>query len=231
MGTMLFGSLALLPTMMQTLMGYPVTTTGLISMPRGLGAFASMFLVGQLINRVSARSLALVGLMLNGAGLYLMTLINLQMDSALIIWSGVLMGLGTGLIFIPLSALAFATLPPVLRTEGASLFTLIRNLGGAVGISLLQAGHLNGLETARAGFVQNIRPDNPNVLASGIDLTTQMGQAMADGFVNRQAAMQAYVDDFRILVLVSIFSVPLLLLVRTPKKNPNAPKVAHAVAD
>ncbi|MEJ0022504.1 MAG: hypothetical protein WDN76_03050 [Alphaproteobacteria bacterium] len=88
------------------------------------------------------------------------------------------------------------------------------------------------METSRSGLVQNIRPDNPNVHAySNLDLTTQMGQAMADALVNRQAAMQAYVDDFRILVLVSIFSVPLLLLVRTPKKNPNAPKVAHAVAD
>jgi DHA2 family multidrug resistance protein len=229
-GTMLFGSIALLPTMLQSLMGYPVTTAGIISMPRGLGAFISMFLVGQLIGRVSLRALAFAGLALNAIGTYMMTLINLQMDDSIIIASGLIQGLGTGLIFIPLSALAFATMPPTLRTEGASLFTLIRNLGGAVGISLLQAFHLNQVQGAHAGLVEHLRPDNLNVYAYlGADLTAPIGQTMVEGMVYRQAAMQAYVADFRVLFIVSLLSAPLLLLMRTPKKT--SPQVVHAVAD
>ena len=110
-GTILFSSMALLPPMMQTLLGYPVLTSGLLSVPRGLGALAVMFLVGRLAARIETRTLLFLGLALNALGLWEMLGFDLSMGMWPLVVSGFVQGLGTGLIFVPLSTLAFATMP------------------------------------------------------------------------------------------------------------------------
>ena len=224
-GILLFSTLALLPPMMETLMGYPVVTTGLVTAPRGVGSLISMFLVGQLIRRVDARLIILTGLIITAGALYGMTRFSLQMDSGLFIWTGLFQGVGIGLIFVPLTTLAFATLSPSLRAEGAGVFTLVRNLGSSAGISIMQALHTSNTQMLHSGMVEHLRPDNPLArapwLAAPFSLTNPTGVALLDGEVDRQASMIAYIDDFRLMLFVALALAPVLLLMRRPPRGGN----------
>src|SRR3546814_511602 len=132
LGVLVFSVLALLPPMLEGLMGYPVVLTGLVTAPRGIGTMIAMVVVGPMIKRVDARYLILAGLLLSAYSLYMMSGFSLGMDEMLIIESGFIQGLGTGLMFVPLSTIAFATLESRFRNEGAAMFTLIRNIGSAI---------------------------------------------------------------------------------------------------
>jgi len=224
-GILLFSTLALLPPMMETLMGYPVVTTGLVTAPRGVGSLLSMFLVGQLIRRVDPRLIILTGLIISAGALYGMTRFSLQMNSSLIIWTGLFQGVGIGLIFVPLTTLAFATLNPTLRADGAGVFTLVRNLGSSAGISIMQALHTSNTQIIHSGMVEHLRPDNPLArapwLAAPFSLTNPTGVALLDGEVDRQASMIAYIDDFRLMLFVALALAPVLLLMRRPPRSGN----------
>ena len=128
-GIILLATLALLPPMLSRIFGYPVITTGLVMAPRGVGTMISMIIVGRLVRLVDPRKLVVAGLMLTAFSLYEMTGFTPQMDSWPIIFTGVIQGLGLGLVFVPLSTVAFATLEPRFRTDAASLFSLVRNIG------------------------------------------------------------------------------------------------------
>ncbi len=216
-GVLLYGSMALLPPFMETLLGYPVLTTGLVQMPRGIGMLISMLFIGQLVNRMDVRLLVLLGLALNAVSAWQMAHFNLEMGSWPLVISALLQGLGTAMIFVPLSTMAFATLSPALRTEGAAFYTLMRNIGSAIGISILQAIHVNSMQAAHSRLVEHLRPDNPLVQSYGVDLATKTGQAMANAMAERQAAMVAYVSDFYIMLAIAVLIAPLMLFVRTPK--------------
>src|ERR1051325_2173890 len=114
--------MALLPPMMQSLMGYPVLTAGLVSMPRGVGSFLAMFVVGRLIGRVDTRLILLTGLSLSCVALWQMMHFDLSMGIGPFIWSGIIQGLGIGLLFVPLTKLACAPIPAHLRPEVASRY-------------------------------------------------------------------------------------------------------------
>ena len=219
-GILLYSVLALLPPMMQNLMGYPVAFTGLVSMPRGIGSFIAMFAVGQLIGRVSIKLILLAGLTISAISLWQMTQFTLGMDTHLIIVSGFLSGVGTGLIFVPLSTIAFATVKPQHRAEGAGLFTLIRNIGSAAGISIMQARFVSGIEVHHAKLVEHARPDNP-LFQAYAPLVFQAQDAMArfNGVITRQASMLSYIDDFQLMLGITILCAPMILLMRTPKKT------------
>ena len=139
LGIFLFAIMALLPTMMQQFMGYSAYESGLVSMPRGIATFVAMIVVGRLIGRIDTRLLLFVGLSLSGLALSLMTGFNLSMSARPIIITGIIQGFGSGLIFVPLSALAFTTISPALRAEAASLYNVSRSLGSGLGISVIQA--------------------------------------------------------------------------------------------
>ena len=232
-GLLLYSSMALLPTMLETLMGYPVVTTGLVTMPRGLGAFAAMVLVGRINTKVDARLTVLAGLIFCTVAAFQMSHFSLQMDSRLVVISGVLQGLGTGLIFVPLSALAFTTLSPTLRNEGSALFTLVRNMGGSAGISVIEALQTHNSEVAHADLAQHISPSNPVLqayLPSQFSLSSTSGLAAFNAEVTRQSAMVAYVDDFKLLIFLSVAAMPLLLLLRAPEKKAAA-EPAEVIVD
>jgi DHA2 family multidrug resistance protein len=219
-GILLYSVLALLPPMMQNLLGYPVAFTGLVSMPRGVGSFIAMFAVGQLIGRMSIKLILLIGLSVSAVSLWMMTQFTLGMDTHLIIVSGFLSGVGTGLIFVPLSTIAFATVKPQHRAEGAGLFTLIRNIGSAAGISIMQARFVSGIETHHAKLVEHARPDNPLFQAyAPLVFQTQDAIARFNGVITRQASMLSYIDDFQLMLGITILCAPLILLMRTPKKS------------
>lgn len=217
-GILLYSTLALLPPMMQTLLGYPVAFTGLVSMPRGIGSFIAMFAVGQLIGRVNIKLILLAGLSISAISLWQMTHFSLGMDTHLIIVSGFLSGVGTGLIFVPLSTIAFATVRPEHRAEGAGLFTLIRNIGSAAGISIMQARFVSGIEVHHATLVEHARPDNPLYQAyAPLAFHTQNAIAGLNAMITRQASMLSYIDDFRLMLGITILCAPLILLMRSPK--------------
>ena len=223
--SMLFAVLALLPPMLEQLMGYPVLTTGLVTMPRGIGMFITMFAVGRLMGKVDSRLMVAVGVMLSAFSLYGMSRFSLEMGFWPIIWTGFFQGAAIGFIFVPLSSIAFLTLPAELRTQGSAVFNLTRNIGSAVGISAMQAVLISN--TARAGSVllEHVRPDNPmmQALRPPLGLSSNVGIAIMNGLVSRQSGMVAYVSNFRIMAIATLLVLPVLLVLRKPPGP--APKI------
>lgn len=231
-GILLFSTMALLPPMMQTLMGYPVLTSGLVSMPRGLGSFAAMFFVGRLIGKVDTRLILMTGLVISCIALWQMMHFDLSMGVMPFLTSGIIQGLGVGLLFVPLSTLAFATIPPHLRPEGSSVYTLVRNLGSSVGISIMNALVVANSQTMHASLAGNLVTSDA-VARSSLPLifnpATTAGITSLNAEINRQASMVAYVDDFRLMFIITIACMPMLLLMRKPRPVGGEP--LHAIVD
>ena len=219
LGVVVFSVLALLPPMLETLMGYPVVLTGIVTAPRGVGSLISMMAAGQLIKRFDPRILILIGFTLTAYAMYRMAGFSLGMDESVLISSGFVQGLGTGLIFVPLATIAFGTLHVRFRNEGAAMFTLIRNIGSAIGISVLQAMTIRNTATVHARLVEGIRPDNPVMAqaAPGFDFSAPLQLARMNAEITRQASMVSYVDAFWFLSVVTLATIPMLLLIRSPK--------------
>ncbi|MBW4332022.1 DHA2 family efflux MFS transporter permease subunit [Stakelama sp. CBK3Z-3] len=225
LGVLIFSVLALLPPMLEGLMGYPVVLTGLVTAPRGMGTMLSMVIVGQLIKRVDARLLIGTGLAVAAYSTWRMSGFSLQMDESLVVSTGFIQGIGTGLIFVPLSTIAFTTLDPRLRNEGAAMFTLIRNIGSAIGISVLQAMTIRNTSTVHSRLIEGVRPDNPALRHAMPDFDFSVTGALArlNAEVTRQAAMVSYIDAFHFLFLTTLIVSPLILLMRPPRKSAAAP--------
>ncbi|MFO1144314.1 MAG: DHA2 family efflux MFS transporter permease subunit [Amaricoccus sp.] len=217
-GMILLAGLALLPPMLQNVMGYPVIATGMVMAPRGVGTMISMIVVGRLVGKVDARVLILTGLALTAISLWQMTQFSIGMDSRPIVVSGVVQGMGLGLVFVPLTTIAFATLDPKYRADAAALFSLVRNIGSAVGISIVSVELAHNLVQSRSDLVSHLTPYNPNldaVGALGLDPTTAL--AVLNSQVAAQAAFVAYVDDFKLMMWVTLAVVPLLAFMRKPR--------------
>ncbi|MCF8709609.1 DHA2 family efflux MFS transporter permease subunit [Rhizorhapis sp. SPR117] len=222
LGLVIMAGMALLPPMMQNLYGYPVLDTGVLLASRGVGVVITMALAGRLTDKVEPRLLFLVGFILMATSLWYMTSWSLEMDWHPIVWSGLLQGLGLGLVFVPLNVVAFATLPPQYRTHAASLLNLSRNMGASIGIAIVTALLAMNIQISHAdlaGHITQFRlPADPNMaLRAG-----QAGEAVMtaiDAELNRQAAMIAYIDDFYIMMWVTIAALPLVFLLRNPKRT------------
>jgi DHA2 family multidrug resistance protein len=229
-GILLFSVMALLPPMMQTLMGYPVLTSGLLSMPRGIGSFLAMFAVGRLVGRVDTRLILFTGLTLSCWALWQMMHFDLAMGTAPFITSGIVQGLGIGLLFVPLSTLAFATIPQHLRPEGSSVYTLIRNLGSSVGISIMNALVVINAQKMHASLAAGVDTSSP-VLRADIPgmLASTPGLQSLNAEITRQSMMVAYVDDFRLMFIMTLACMPMLLLMRKPRRFGGEP--IHAAAE
>ncbi|MGZ5846350.1 MAG: DHA2 family efflux MFS transporter permease subunit [Ramlibacter sp.] len=223
-GVVLYGTMALLPTFLQSLMGYPVVYTGIVTAPRGIGTMLAMIVVGRIVSKVDLRLIMMTGFTLTAVALWQMTHITLEMDSHLIVVSGFIQGLGIGFTFVPLSAAAFATLAPRLRNEGTPIFSLLRNIGGSVGISVVQALLSRGSVQAHAQLAALVAPGNQGLLAlpPGLGPDTPTGLAMLNAEVSRQAALLAYVNDFWIMMAITVSAIPLLLLIRRARSAPAA---------
>jgi DHA2 family multidrug resistance protein len=221
MGTMLFSTLALMPPFMQSLLGYPVISTGMLMAPRGIGTMVAMFIVGRLIGRFDIRWLLLVGFALMATSLWQMTAFTLDVGGWPIIYTGVLQGFGLGFLFVPLSTVAFSTLAPRYRNEGAAMFSLIRNIGSSIGISIVITVLGQQAQTSHAELgnsLSALRPAvQPSVLPTIWDWTTSAGAAALNGEVTRQALMIAYLNDFRLMMYLTLLALPLLLLLRPPR--------------
>jgi DHA2 family multidrug resistance protein len=227
LGIMLFSSLALMPPFLQNLLGYPVITAGLVIAPRGIGTMFAMMMVGRLIGRVDPRYMLLLGFTLVAISLYAMTGFSLAIGTGPVIYTGVIQGIGIGFLFVPLTTIAFSTLQPRLRNEGTAMFSLIRNIGSSIGISVvvtvlgreMQSSHA-GI-AAQAGMFRDAL--NPALHGGVWDWTTTAGAAALNAEVTRQAMMIAYLNDFRLMLVLTLLAVPLLLVLRRPGPRPVRP--------
>ena len=220
-GMILFATMALLPNFLQGLMGYPVVYTGQVTAPRGVGTMIAMIIVGRLVQKVDVRAIMAVGFGLTAFSLYQMTRLTLQMDSTLIIVSGFIQGLGIGFTFVPLSTATFATLAPRLRNQGTPIFSLLRNIGSSVGISIVQALLTEGSSKAHAQIAATVAPGNQalSTLPQMMSPDTMTGLALLNAEVTRQGALVGYLDDFAIMMIITVLAIPLLLLIRSPKRS------------
>jgi len=229
-GIPLYGTMTLLPTMLQDLMNYPVMTTGLVTAPRGVGTMIAMIAVARLTGRVDTRLIIFSGLVLAAFAMWQMTEFSLYMGMGPIITTGVLQGLGLGFVFTPLSIITFSTLPRPLLTQGTAIFSLMRNIGGSVGISIVEALLAENTQIVHSRLVEHLRPDNPlaqaPALAPPFSLTIPSGIAALNAEATRQAAMVAYIDDFKLMMIMVIIGLPLLLLLRRPSPALQAAAVA-----
>jgi DHA2 family multidrug resistance protein len=150
-----------------------------------------------------------------------MTGFSLYMGMSPIVTTGVLQGLGLGFVFTPLSIITFSTLPRNMLTQGTAIFSLMRNIGGSVGISVVEALLDQNTQIVHSRLVEQIRPDNPlarfPMLPAPYSLTDPSGIAALNAAATRQAAMVAYVDDFLLMMILVVIGLPLLLLLRRPR--------------
>jgi DHA2 family multidrug resistance protein len=237
-GWILSGTLALVPSMMQDLMNYPVFTTGWMTAPRGVGAAVAMLFVGRTINKIDGRLFIFFGFLMTAASLWQMTGYSLYMGAGPILFAGFAQGFGLGCTFVPLNILALSDLPPHILTQGTALRSLMRMLGGSIGIAILESQLTQNTQIVHSRLMEGLRPDNPlaqgHFLAPNFSLTAPSGVAALNAEVTRQAAMIGYIDDFKLMMVVILVSLPLLLLIRTAKRTPAivaAPAGAATVAD
>jgi drug resistance transporter, EmrB/QacA subfamily len=221
-GMVLFATLALIPPMLQKEMNYPVVLTGLVTAPRGAGTMLAMMLVGRLIGRFDPRLIMFTGLGLTVVSLWQMAHFDLLMGKGLIIYTGLLQGFGVGLSYVPLSTVAFSTLPSTLRNEGTAFFNLLRNIGSAIGISTVQMLLTRNTQTMHASLATHITPftlTNPALDNLHIDPSTRAGLIRVNELLTHQAAMVAYNNDYQLMMIATLVVMPLLFLLRPPARR------------
>ena len=232
-GMVLLASSALLAPYLQTLAGYSVREAGLLLVPRGLGTMAAMMIAGRLTGRTDPRLLMLFGIGALAYSLYEMTLWTPDIPAFQLIVVTAVQGFGLGFVFIPLQVIAFATLPNEFRTDGAALFSLVRNVGSAIGISVTSFMLAQNTQIMHAQIAEGLTPFNRMMQSGGAYLlwnsATSAGVSALNAEVTKQALAIAYTDDFKLMFWVTLPTAMLLLLMQRPKPGAAAP--AHAMAD
>jgi DHA2 family multidrug resistance protein len=221
MGLVLFSTMALSSPYLQNVIGYPIITAGLLLATRGCGTFVAMMLVGRLMKYVEARTLIITGLSLMAGSLFFMTGWTDQTGVPEIIVLSIVQGFGLGLVFVPLSTVAFLTLPNHLRTDGTSMLTLLRNVASSIGISVVIAQLTEGSRRTYAILSEHINPFNhalqmPDV-RSMIDLGSDAGRAMADAMVGIQSQIIAFSLDYQLVMIVTLCAIPLAIMIGSTK--------------
>ena len=233
-GIILLATMALVTPYIQNLMGYPVLASGYLLGTRGVGTFFAMMMVGRLSGKVDPRLMVFFGLALATATLYAMVGWTPETSAQTITIDSIGQGVGLGFVFVPLNTIAFATLPSAIRTDGVALWTLIRNLGSSVGISLVIASLTHDMTKFHSQLAEFINPFSdalrmPDVV--GRLSTAGKGLAAIEGMVSSQAAVMAYSNAFLAMTFVSLAAFPLLALIRGTAPPAKSEEAAHAVMD
>lgn len=232
MGFVMYGSLLLLPVFLQTLLGYPALDAGIAMAPRGLGSFLAMPLVGTVLSRFDPRKVLALGLIGSAWTLYQLSNLNLQAGYWDIFWPQFIQGACLAMLFVPLTTAAMDPIPKEEMGNATSMFNLMRNLGGSVGIACattylfrreqfhtnVLGGHVNAYSPATQLYVNGLQS---RMMAHGADSQSALHRAYGAiwGMVQRQAAMNSFVDTFRAMAIVFLFVLPLLLVMRKPKHH------------
>jgi MFS transporter, DHA2 family, multidrug resistance protein len=228
-GLTYYASLALQPPYLQGLMDYPVITAGIIMGPRGIGTMASMMVVGRLVGKVDTRALLAFGLAVTAWSFYAMTGWTPDVSQQSIIAVGVVQGVGLGFLFVPLSAATLSTLSIEARTEGAGFYSLSRNIGSAVGISVVNALLTRNVQVNHAAIASHVTDvnrgfENPQI-AHFWDPLTAGGRAALDAVITQQAQIIAYIDDYKLLMIATLAVFPLLLVFKRSSDGSTAPAI------
>jgi DHA2 family multidrug resistance protein len=234
MGIVLYGTIALLPLFLQTLMGYPAVDSGLAVSPRGFGAVTSMLIVGRLINRVRGRYLVMFGFSVLAYSIYAFTKINLEISISSIVWPNIISGFAMGFIFVPLTTMALGTLSNEQMGNASGVFNLMRNTGGSVGIATVTTLLARGAQVHQAAMVAHLTPYDPvfqqrlgqMAARGGAGVATQQAYAGIYGILVRQATLLSYIDIFRVLSFLCVLCVPAALLFERVKKK-SGPVAMH----
>jgi MFS transporter, DHA2 family, multidrug resistance protein len=237
MGLVLYSTMALSSPYLQNVIGYPILTAGLLLATRGSGTFVAMMLVGRFMKYIEARTLIIGGLSLMSLSLFFMTGWTDQTNAPTIIVVSIAQGFGLGLVFVPLSTVAFLTLPNHLRTDGTSMLTLMRNVASSIGISIVIAQLTEGGRRVYAVLNEHITPFNhamqmPDVRRL-IDMNSDGGRALADAIVTIQAQIIAFALDYQMVMVITLCAIPLTLMIGSSKAALRKQSVApeHAVID
>ncbi len=225
-GMILLATMALMPPYMQNLMGYSVLDVGLILAPRGFGTLFAMIIVSRVTDRIDPRKLIFLGLLLTAFALDLMCGFSSFVPAQDIVISGMIQGFGLGFVFIPLSNISYITLEPQYRAEAASLFSLVRNLGSSIGVSIGFTLFTRNTHIQHAYLTEEITPYSagltlelaPDALINGSNGVL----AMVDGEITRQAMTIAYINDFRLMMWVALALLPLVFILQGSSPKPVA---------
>ena len=217
-GLTYYSSLALQPAYLQDLMNYPVVTAGIVMGPRGVGTMAAMLVVGRLVGRVDTRALLALGLSLTAWSFYAMTGWTPDVSQEAIVGVGVVQGIGLGFLFVPLSAATLSTLSTEQRPEAAGFYNLSRNIGSAVGISVVNALMTRNTQANHAVIASHVTAvnrgfENPQI-AHFWNPVSAAGRAALDSLITGQAQIIAYIDDYKLLMIATLAVIPLLLVFR-----------------
>jgi len=235
-GFVLYGSMVLLPIMLQTLLGYPPLQAGIAMAPRGVGSFFMMPLTGMMTGKFDARKLLTTGLIVGGTTLLWLSWLNLQAGYWDIFWPQLIQGAGMALLFVPLTTIAMDRIPREKMGYATSLFNLMRNIGGSIGIAITGTMLARHSQATTSMLGANVTPYDPAsqsmmyqfraaFLAAGSDGVTATNRAYAAlfGLVQRQATMVAFVGIFQLMGVIFIALVPLVLLMKRPKPRAATP--------
>jgi DHA2 family multidrug resistance protein len=237
MGLVLFSTMALSSPYVQNVIGYPIITAGLLLASRGCGTFVAMMLVGRLMRSIEARTLIIAGLSLTCLSLFYMTGWTDQTGVPEIVTLSIVQGFGFGLVFVPLSTVAFLTLPDHLRTDGTAMLTLMRNVASSIGISVVIAQLTESGRRVYAVLNEHVTPFNhamqmPDV-SGMINMSTDTGRALADVMLGLQAQIIAFSLDYQMVMLFTLCTIPLAIMIGSTKaalrKQTAAPE--HAVME
>jgi DHA2 family multidrug resistance protein len=222
-GLTYYASLALQPPYLQELMNYPIVTAGLTMGPRGVGTMGAMLFVGWLIGRVDTRFLLAIGLGLSAWSFHAMTSWTPDVSQTTVIGVGVIQGIGLGFLFTPLSVVTLSTLSLEVRAESAGLYSLSRNIGSSIGISVVNSLLTRNTQVNHAAIVQPVTTVNrafgDPVIARFWNPVIAAGRTALDAVITRQAQVIAYVDDYKLLMIATLCVIPLLVVFKKASRN------------
>jgi MFS transporter, DHA2 family, multidrug resistance protein len=216
---------------LEVLSNYPVATAGLVMAPRGIGNLLTIIISGRIATRMDPRYLVAAGLLMMCYTFWRMTGWTTDVSQREIITTIVIQGAGLGFVFTPLQLLAFATLPIPLRTEGASLINLSRNVGAAIGVSVTSSVLAHNAQALHEIIGGTVTPFNRALQALPPLNLGDRGAAMLDGLVNQQAQIIAYSNVYTLMIFIALPSLFLLVFMRHRQKVPgSAGRPATSVA-
>jgi MFS transporter, DHA2 family, multidrug resistance protein len=233
LGIVLYGTIALLPLLLQTLLGYPALQSGLSVSPRGIGAIVSMLIVGRLVGRIDGRYLIMFGFGVLAFATYLLSDINLEISMRSIVWPQVISGLAMGFVFVPLTILATGTLTNEQIGNATGIFNLMRNIGGSFGIAGVTTMLARGAQVHQALLLSHLTPYDAEFqqrlreVAAGIGADPVTASNMAYGMIYQtvlaQANLLSYLDAFRLLAFLCLLACVTPLFFAKVKAKPGTP--------
>jgi len=225
----LYGSLVMLPVFLQVLLGYPAFQAGIMLMPRGYASLFATPIVGLIVGYVDPRKLLTLGFLIGAGSLLWFSCLNLQVGYWNLFWPQFFQGLSFSLLMVPLTVVTMDRIAPQAMGNAASLFNLMRNLGGSFGIAATQTlldryrqGQINILGSHVSAYSPDTRVPLESLrrlfVAHGSHPTTatQQAHAVLWRMVQRQAAMVAYLDVFRLMTFLLLLAIPLVFLLKKP---------------